>query len=572
MITERSFVEHILLRAYELAVLLSFVVLGWAPIHQSRTHHYPIESVGDHAQMRISMDDGLGIGSEVDVFRFNPDWKAKIGVATVSAITSHSGVRIAQLAYDPKTFAWPMGRQGRIHWLADSVTNDRLAIIHMGPNHGFHVGDRLNLFQGANATGWAIVQRADPEELLAQVFAADLHTLDDVIASEFSVPTSAVVFEGGVWSLLEILILALTLGYWLRAIYTRKYVFSVIGSVWQNLNAPLQHFLQMLAAFIRDCLFLWLALLLIVASLAYIFHGLEIPTTSLSGHFGLVLITIAISLGVRRGFDKTVWVLLWQLTGFKASGSSVFRLGLAVGLNKNVLNWILHAVVVYAFAGTLLGFLSGNIRAITDLFGSADQGGGTIEIFYSVARYGLWSVTIVGCLVGYGYSVLMSLFNAHIRHIDFTLMGWVSNALCYGPLLGFLLWRIAPSYTGKVPVFSESIWSTTVLTLELFLNLLYTLSVWNMGTKFGVMTSKGLVQNGFYRVVRHPSYTLEVLMFLCLALNGISSWNNIWGALVIIIFPYIFRAEREDQFMGVTDPGYKTYRSRVPDKYIPGLR
>jgi protein-S-isoprenylcysteine O-methyltransferase Ste14 len=571
VITQRSFVEHILLRAYEFALLLSFVVLGWAPIHQSRTHHYPIESVGDHAQMRISVDDGLGIGSQVDVFRFNPGWKTKIGIATVSDITSHSGVRIAQLTFDPKTFAWPMGRQGRIHWLADSVTNDRLAIIHMGPNHGFHVGDRLNLFQGANAIGWAIVQRTDPEELLAQVFDADLHTLDDVIVSEFSFPTSAVVFEGGAWSILEILILALTLGYWLRAIYTKQYVFSVFGSLWQHLQVPLQHFLQALAAFIRDCLFLWLALSLIVASLGYLFPRLDIPASNLQGNFVLLLIAIAISVGVRRVIDKTVWMLLWELTGFKIRGALVFQLGRTVGLNQNVLNWVLHAVIVYVFAGTLLGFLSGNIRAITELLGPTAQGS-TKEIFFNVARYSLWCATIVGCLVGYGYSVVMSLFKSHIRHIDFTLMGWVSNALCYGPLLGFLLWRIAPSFTGKTPVLSDSVWNTTLLTLELFLNLLYTLSIWNMGTKFGVMTSKGLVQNGFYRVVRHPSYTLEVLMLLCMELNGISSWRNIWGALVIIVFPYIFRAEREDQFMGVSDPGYKSYSSRVPDKYIPGLK
>jgi len=110
-----------------------------------------------------------------------------------------------------------------------------------------------------------------------------------------------------------------------------------------------------------------------------------------------------------------------------------------------------------------------------------------------------------------------------------------------------------------------------MLTVEAGCNLLYTLSIWNLGKYFGVMTDKGLRTTGFYSIVRHPSYTLEALMFLCLALRGLSGWQNVCAALAVYVVLYYVRSEREDQFMGISNPGYVEYRQRTPWKFIPGV-
>jgi len=240
-----------------------------------------------------------------------------------------------------------------------------------------------------------------------------------------------------------------------------------------------------------------------------------------------------------------------------------------IRMNRKLLIWDLNLVIVFAFANILITFFYHNVKSIVSL-----SSGGmeflSSEDFFGIARLSLYSISITGCMLGYGYSLVGPLWNKHIRNVDFTILGWVTNAICY-PLLGFILVKIVPSHVGAEPTITAGPWYYLIFNAELLLNFLYTASVLNMGKKFGVMVDKGLVQSGFFSFVRHPSYTLETIMFLCICFTGFVKPVYWFGAFLSIVLIYYFRSEREDHFMSISNSDYAKYKEDVPYKYIPGV-
>ncbi len=259
-------------------------------------------------------------------------------------------------------------------------------------------------------------------------------------------------------------------------------------------------------------------------------------------------------------------------------------------LNRRLIIWLLHLVIAYAFASTLHSFLIGNMSALARLgwpeanLSFANLNGAfhglvhvlthrpqvaSIEEGFEIARYALWSITIVGCLIGYGHSIVGVLWGKHIRNLDFTVMGWVTNAACY-PLLGVVIWQMMPPLAGSDPVVTQGPLYYLMLVTELMLNIFYTSSIWNLGKRFGVMTDKGVCSTGWYSVIRHPNYTLEALMFVMLELRGATGLPQ-GAAIGMFILLYYLRSEREDDFMTNSNPDYVSYKEKTPYKFIPGI-
>ena len=84
------------------------------------------------------------------------------------------------------------------------------------------------------------------------------------------------------------------------------------------------------------------------------------------------------------------------------------------------------------------------------------------------------------------------------------------------------------------------------------------------------MVDKGMVENGFFSVVRHPSYTLEALMFAVMFAVGVSG-PIAWVGLFAHPMLYWFRSERDEQFMTEANPDYAPYKQKVRWKFIRGL-
>jgi protein-S-isoprenylcysteine O-methyltransferase Ste14 len=266
--------------------------------------------------------------------------------------------------------------------------------------------------------------------------------------------------------------------------------------------------------------------------------------------------------------------------------------------------WLLHLPVFYAFAFALVGFLAADINvALTFLIpddtklslpgatlsqpetlvtwlqatrwnlGVLSRTGPaalTFEQATAVIRFLIYAGAITGCMIGYLHSVLKVLWWSSIRNVDFTILGWLTAMLCYAPLLGHVLWSIIEFPVSLVPAVTQGPLFYAMLVLELLLNVLYTLSLYNMFTKFGVLVDKGLVDTGFYSFLRHPSYTLEAFMLILVYARMLQTGATWFGILVLVLL-YWLRSEREDVFMAGSNPEYPEYRRRVTCKFVPGL-
>ncbi len=249
----------------------------------------------------------------------------------------------------------------------------------------------------------------------------------------------------------------------------------------------------------------------------------------------------------------------WNLISYKGAG--VVK---KVSWQRGLVLWALHLIIVYVFARTLIGFFWADLAA-AHLIGYPQ----TLDEFFDVSQYLVWALTVLGCLLGYGYSVVSILWGQFIRMLDFTVVGWLTNLFCY-PLLGVVIWHMVPSFVGPSSIITSGPLLYLMLSLGLVLNLLYMFSIWNLGTKFDLMADKGVRTAGFYSVIRHPNYMLEACMLFTLYLSGLTTSVE-WLAISMVFFLYWIRAEREDNFMTYSNPDYTPYRVATPYKFIPGI-
>jgi protein-S-isoprenylcysteine O-methyltransferase Ste14 len=78
-----------------------------------------------------------------------------------------------------------------------------------------------------------------------------------------------------------------------------------------------------------------------------------------------------------------------------------------------------------------------------------------------------------------------------------------------------------------------------------------------------------VVEVGPYRVVRHPFYAADPMIFV-----GLSLWLESYVAALcatIALALLLARLTLEERFLVETLPGYKDYMKRVPHRLIPGL-
>ncbi len=84
-----------------------------------------------------------------------------------------------------------------------------------------------------------------------------------------------------------------------------------------------------------------------------------------------------------------------------------------------------------------------------------------------------------------------------------------------------------------------------------------------------LMPDHQLVDQGPYRIVRHPIYTFAISMYAGLGLVFPAWWNAL--SVSIIVIAYALKAWEEDRFLEQSLPGYTEYRQRVRYRLVPGL-
>jgi protein-S-isoprenylcysteine O-methyltransferase Ste14 len=80
---------------------------------------------------------------------------------------------------------------------------------------------------------------------------------------------------------------------------------------------------------------------------------------------------------------------------------------------------------------------------------------------------------------------------------------------------------------------------------------------------------QSVVQNGPYRVVRHPMYT-AVIGFVFGTVLLLGSWLALVCAVLIAAL-FVIRTRLEDRMLTTGLEGYRAYTLRVPNRLVPGL-
>ncbi len=560
--------------AYELAVLLVVAVVLMVPVHRAFVRHVDVARTLPDGRVELAAD--LPPGEVLTLWRFHDRWQVPLGEVRVEEV----GASGAVATYDPAALRWPMGRHGRV-----IAQEGRLLTLDVGRELGFAPGDRVTLFDGRRPVG---AMRLEEVGLGRSKGRGGPPSAVGLGASEYTVRTQVTIgADDPRATALQAALLAALVGAWLGVVVgLRRWPLEVLGAALRRVPVPRR-----------------LGWALEIAAIGAI-GGLLVPTVSAlvvdRAAAWLALDPPGASRLVRPWLDWTVGA------GVAAAGAvslvtgerPMVALRRALWWDRSLVArlppqgrplalWTLHLVVAWAFAKTLWGFLKANLREALALgWPEAPRDPGLLEALawplthlpsfpsasaaFEVAKYALWSLTILGCLLGYGHSVLAPLWGGNkIRSLDFTVPGWVTSALCY-PLLGPALWQLLPSRPGPDPLVTGGLVATVAMVTGLWLNLLYTASIWSMGTRFGVMVDKGLVDRAFHGVVRHPSYTLEAAMFVVLDLVGLTTWRE-WLSVSSWFLLYWMRSEREDDYMAASNPDYPDYQRRVRWKFLPGI-
>lgn len=579
---------------YVIALLAATVVLLLAPLHLYYTVQAPIVETLDQGRVRFMPAGGQvpRVGDSIHLFRFHGDWTLPVGRLTVKSVHPTDGV-LAQ-AVD-KSFRFPLGIQGTVTWQSPDLHRMR---VNVGQDAGLALNQELQLFREGRRIAVALptqIGKGDAEleiaggramkTLGAQV---SLYTVSNSV-SYLALPwlrTLEIVACVGLGLLL--LLRASLPRHWANVVRGTRAVFALVGRpriAWTFVLAPL--FLYYIVRFMLrswDHVTSVLASVLKTPWLRYLARGDSFyvlwPALAAAG---VAFLWVFLETG------RSPWVVLREKTRFVPP---TYRAIATKWLDRPLIVWFLQVVVVYTFSHTLVGVLGANIRVMTALsFPSVDVNlssskfaintvlqlisVGPTHTTWAVSIQALnifiFSVTIVGSLVGYLYGVIAIVWGKEsCRNVDFTITGWLINALCYGQLLGAALWGMMPNMYGNHPGIVDGPIHYLGLLSGLLLNVLYSLSIYNMWTRFGVMVDKGMVKNLMFSVVRHPSYTLEGVMFAVLALGHIA---NHWAfvSLGVYCFQYWLRSERDEDFMSASNEEYEDYRQQVKYKYLPGL-
>ncbi len=593
--------SHFLLRAgYELAVFFAFILLVFLPIHRLATVNLNVTRTLDFSHILIQPPSPflLKPGQALPTYRFCVNWRTEIGHATIQSISEEGVV----CSFDSEKMRWPMGRHGTV-----VGREGNLVRVDVGSSLLLKPGDRLILFDGRQAVGRLELAQVFDDFSLATVLENSGPLLEGLSASEYTVMTQVCYLRYPILVIIEIVMIlaGLSFLFW-HWIFKKRFLLDGVG-VWLRdffMRAKQRKSLWVISHLVLGAPFTWFLASFPVTGFWYVSNTFFPQQFSFSAVEKNQLIVWAAAV------SYVLYVVIFWLTRQAPIPMFWRSISYRKPISINESNrfrvwwiWFLHLFIAYAFSSNLLFFIQNNLYASLEL-GWKDAViplEGHFNLFnpqafclwawslikvagymlthtphfasatgvFHVFRYCLWAVTIVGCLLGYGHSVLGILWGKKIRNLDFTFPGWLTNGFCY-PLFGVVIWRMIPYFVGRDPIVPNGPWRYLMLSVELLFNLLYATAVWSMGKKFGVMTDKGVQDSRLYSAARHPMYTAEAFMFLLVEMNGLSGGRE-WFSISMFFFLYYIRSEREDNFMQYSNPAYPEYQKKVPYKFIPGI-
>jgi protein-S-isoprenylcysteine O-methyltransferase Ste14 len=579
---------------YVIALLMATLVLLLAPLHLHYTVHAPIAETLDQGRVRFLPVDGQvpRAGASIYYFRYSGEWVHPVGRLKVLSVHPTEGV-LAQ-AVD-RSFRFPLGTQGTVTWQSPDHRKIR---VNVGRDAGLAPNTSMQLFRNGRRFASALPTQVNASDAELEIQGSRRVNALGAQASIYIVENS-VSYVAVPWLLtLELVAcIGLVLLLLFRAFAPQRWerVVRLTRATFALLSKPRRFWV-----FVLSPVFLYFGVRFLLRSWDHVVNSLarllKQPWLSRLAHadsdlvLGIALAVAATAfLWVFGEARRSPWAILREKTRYVPP---TYRRLTFKWFDRSLVVWLLQVVIVYAFSNTLVTVLRNNTVAMAALafpevsvklsspaevyqtvvqLMSVGPTHTTWAVSFQALNLLIFSVTIVGSLVGYLYGVVSIVWGKEcVRNVDFTLTGWLVNALCYGPLLGVALWGMMPhTYSGHPGIVDGPI-HYVGLVCGLLLNLLYSFSIYNMWTRFGVMVDKGMVTNLMFSVVRHPCYTLEGVMFAVLGLGSVGS-QLAFVLSAVHVFNYWLRSERDEDFMSASNEQYEGYRQQVTYKYLPGL-
>jgi protein-S-isoprenylcysteine O-methyltransferase Ste14 len=284
-----------------------------------------------------------------------------------------------------------------------------------------------------------------------------------------------------------------------------------------------------------------------------------------------------------RAFYKPVWkvcqlmlplvlMIAWPYIAFVDRRMAVpedgyWHFGLLVLGKWGAIDWsaLRQHILGWAVKGFFLPLMLAGGAEHLHSIGRSGMDWTTFEHLYSTALNILLMADVaVGAT---GYLLTLRLFDAHIRSVDGTLLGWISALCCYPPFSTFFWSKNILGYHGETdwqgwlfhyPMLSIS-WGFAIL-------LLLGIYVWatcSFGIRFSNLTNRGIISRGPYRYVKHPAYLAKNLAWWMMSVP-FATHSTLHGAirgticLLLTNAIYWLRAWTEERHLK-KDPEYQAY-------------
>jgi protein-S-isoprenylcysteine O-methyltransferase Ste14 len=78
-----------------------------------------------------------------------------------------------------------------------------------------------------------------------------------------------------------------------------------------------------------------------------------------------------------------------------------------------------------------------------------------------------------------------------------------------------------------------------------------------------------IIDSGPYGIVRHPIFTMMLIMFLGITIVFANLWT--WVVYIFLVIGYMLKAEAEEEVLTQHSTEYVAYRKRVRFRLVPGL-
>ena len=142
----------------------------------------------------------------------------------------------------------------------------------------------------------------------------------------------------------------------------------------------------------------------------------------------------------------------------------------------------------------------------------------------------------------------------------------------YFPILIWLVAGFDKRYDGS----PQLGWQIEISAMLLMI-LAYLFSTWAMlvnqffAAIVRIQSERGqqVIQNGPYRIVRHPGYAGGLLGFLLFPLTLSALWAYI--PIILYTIAIVLRTVKEDRFLQMTLPGYQDYAGKTRYRLFPGI-